>query len=159
MKGFWMKRIIAVLVASCVASTFEIPMKAQSTGGDAGAVAAITKLEQDFIKAALASGATLKEFTDRNLADQFVGGTSFGKWETKADLLKDTANRANKVKSMTIHDLKVSTYGSTAVARYRLAYDDMYNGEHRARTVLCTNTWAKQGADWKQLAAHCSQTK
>jgi hypothetical protein len=160
MKGFGMKRTIVILVAGCVASTvgFSV-LKAQAAGADAGAIAAITKLEHDFIKAALASGAASKDFTDRNVTDQFVGGTSFGKWETKADLLKDAANAANKVKSMTMHDLKVSTYGSTAVARYRLAYDDMYNGEHRARTVICTDTWGKQGADWKQLAAHCSQTK
>ena len=156
-----MKRvIIGVLVASCVVSTFGIAtLNAQAPAGDAAAVAAITKLEQESVKATLAGGAALKEFTDRTLADQFVGGTSFGKWETKADLLKDAANPANKMKSLTMQDLKVSTSGSTALARYRMAYDDMYNGEHRARTVLCTDTWVKQGADWKQLAAHCSQTK
>jgi hypothetical protein len=155
-----MKRIVVVFVASCIASTCAISMlKAQATGSDAGAVTAITNLEQEAVKAALAGGSSLKQFAERNLADQFVGGTSFGKWETKADIIKDAGNPGNKVKNMTIHDLKVSTYGSTAVARYRLAYDDMYNGEHRARTVLCTDTWAKQGADWKQLAAHCSQTK
>ncbi|HYP05420.1 MAG TPA: nuclear transport factor 2 family protein [Bryobacteraceae bacterium] len=132
---------------------------AQATGTDAGAVAAITKLEQDYVKAALANGAAFKDYTERHLADQFVGGSSFGRWETKADLIKDTVNPANKVKSMTMQDLKVSTHGSTAVARYRLTYDDMHNGEHRARTVLCTDTWSKQGADWKQLASHCSQTK
>jgi hypothetical protein len=160
MKGFWMKQVIKVLVASCVASIFAISMlNGQANGGDGDTVAAITKLEQDFVKAALAGGAALKEFNERNLADQFVGGTSFGKWETKADLLKDAPNPANKVKSMTIHDLKVNAYGSTAVARYRLAYDDIYNGERRARTVLCTDTWLKQGATWKQLATHCSQTK
>jgi hypothetical protein len=134
-------------------------LNAQATGSDAGAVAAITKLEQDYVKAALAGGATWKQFTQQNIADQFMGGTSFGKWETKAEMLKDAENPANKVKSMTLHDMKVSTHGSTAIARYRIAYDDMYNGEHRVRTVLCTDTWVKQGADWKQMAAHCSQTK
>ena len=155
-----MKRITEVLFASCLAATIGSSMlNAQSNGGDAGSVAAITKLEQDSIKTSLAGGAATKQFTERNLADDFVGGTSFGKWETKADLIKDTENPANKTKSMTMNELKVSTYGTTAVARYRIAYDDMYNGEHRARTVLCTDTWVKQGADWKQLAAHCSQAK
>ena len=155
-----MKRITEVLFASCLAATIGSSMlNAQSNGGDAGSVAVITKLEQDAIKTSLAGGAATKQFTERNFADDFVGGTSFGKWETKAEIIKDAENPANKAKTMTIHDLKVSAYGSTAVARYRLAYDEMYNGEHRARTVLCTDTWAKQGADWKQLAAHCSQTK
>jgi hypothetical protein len=155
-----MKRTIGVLVVSCIVFACAASMlNAQTSGSDAGAVAAITKLEQDYVKAALAGGATWKQFTQKNLADQFIGGTSFGKWETKAEMLKDAENRANKVKSMNLHDLKIGTYGSAAVARYRIAYDDMYNGEHRARTVLCTDTWVKQGADWKQMAAHCSQTK
>ena len=155
-----MKRITEVLFAGCLAATIGIPtLSAQAAGGDAGTVAAITKLEQDSVKASLAGGVATKQFTERNVADDFIGGTSFGKWETKADLIKDSENPANKTKSMTIHDLKVSAYGSAAVARYRLAYDDMYRGEHRARTVLCTDTWAKQGADWKQVASHCSQAK
>jgi hypothetical protein len=60
---------------------------------------------------------------------------------------------------MAARDLKVSAYGNTAIARYTLAYDDIHNGEHRARTVLCTDTWVKQGSAWQQVAAHCSQTK
>lgn len=155
-----MKYITEILFASCLAAAIAASMlSAQATGADAATVAAITKLEQDSVKASLAGGAATRQFTERNLADEFIGGTSFGKWETKADLIKDSENPANKAKSMNLSDLKVGVYGSTAVARYRLAYDDMYNGEHRARTVLCTDTWAKQGADWKQLAAHCSQAK
>ena|SRR5579884_1287239 len=155
-----MTRITGVLFASCLAATIGSSMlKAQSNGGDAGTVAAITRLEQDGAKASLAGGAATKQFTERNFADDFVGGTSFGKWETKAEIIKDAENPSNTTKSMTIRDLKVSTYGNAAVARYRLAYDDMYKGEHRARTVLCTDTWTKQGADWKQVASHCSLTK
>jgi hypothetical protein len=155
-----MKQITEVLLASCLAVTIGSSLlTAQTSGGDAATVAAITKLEQDSVKASLAGGAATKQYSERTLANDFVGGTSFGKWETKADLIKDTENPANKTKSMTMNELKVSTYGTTAIARYRIAYDDMYNGEHRARTVLCTDTWVKQGADWKQLAAHCSQAK
>jgi hypothetical protein len=155
-----MRLITDVLFASCLASTIGSSMlNAQSNGGDAATVAAITRLEQDAVKASLAGGAATKQFTERNFADDFVGGTSFGKWETKAEIIKDAENPANTTKSMTVRDLKVSTYGSAAVARYRLAYDEMYKGEHRARTVLCTDTWAKQGADWKQVASHCSQAK
>ena len=155
-----MKRITEVLFASCLAATIGIStLNAQATGGDAGTVAAITKLEQDSVKAGLAGGAPLKQFNERYMAGDFVGGTSFGKWETKAEVIKDSENPANKTKSMTMQDLKVSAYGSAALARYQLAYDDMYNGEHRARTVLCTDTWNKQGADWKLLASHCSQMK
>ena len=103
-----MKRITEVLFASCLAATMGSSMlNAQATGGDAGTVAAITKLEQDSVKAFLAGGATTKQFTERNVADDFIGGTSFGKWETKAEVIKDSENPANKTKTMTIRDLKV----------------------------------------------------
>src|ERR1051326_5631970 len=124
-----MRRITDVLLASCLAATIGSSiLSAQSNGGDAGTVAAITRLEQDVVKASLVGGAATKQFTERNFADDFVGGTSFGKWETKAEIIKDAENPANTTKSMTIHALKVSTYGSAALARYRLAYADENKG-------------------------------
>ena len=132
------------------------PLNAQTKGGSSDAVAAITQLENENVKASLGNP---RQFLQKNMAEDFVGGTSFGKWETKADLLKDTENPANKTNSMSIRDLKVNAYGNAGIARYTLAYDDMHDGEHRARTVLCTDTWLKQGGAWKQLASHCSQSK
>lgn len=129
---------------------------AQTKGGNSDTVATITQLENESIKAYLGNP---RQFLQKNIADDFVGGTSFGKWETKADMLKDTENPANKVKSMSARDMKVHAYGNTAIARYTMAYDDTYNGEHRSRTVLCTDTWVKQGSAWQQVSSHCSQTK
>src|SRR5690242_21863071 len=130
----YMKRLTEVLCAGLLAATIGIStLSAQATGGDAGTVAAITKLEQESVKATLGGGPALKQYNERYLASDFVGGTSFGKWETKADIIKDSENPANKTKSMTLQDLKVSAYGNAALARYQLAYDDMYNGERRAR--------------------------
>lgn len=116
----------------------------------------ITQLENDSVKAALSNS---RDYLQKILTDDFIGGTGFGKWETKASMLKDMENPANKVKGMSARDIKVHVYGDSAIARYTMAYDDMYNGEHRARTVLCTDTWIKQAADWRQAASHCSLTK
>lgn len=152
-----MKRRDAIVLATSVLFLGALaPLNAQTRGGNSDAVAAITQLENENVKASLGNPAT---FLQKNLADDFMGGTSFGKWETKAEMLKDTENPANKTNSMSIRDLKVNTYATTGVARYTLAYDDMHNGEHRARSVLCTDTWVKQGGAWKQVASHCSQTK
>jgi len=129
---------------------------AQTKGGSSDTVAKITQLENESIKASLGNP---REFLQKNIADDFVGGTSFGKWETKADMLKDTEDPANKVKSMSARDMKVRAYGNAAIARYTLTYDDMYKGEHRSRSVLCTDTLIKQGSEWQQAASHCSQTK
>ena len=152
-----MKKIDAIAVAVSVSLLGAFtPLNAQTRKGNSGAVAAITQLENENAKASLGNP---REFLQKNLADDFVGGTSFGKWETKADMLKDTENPENKTKSMSVSDLKVSAYGTTGIARYTLAYDDMHNGEHRARTVFCTDTWIEKSGAWKEVASHCSQTK
>jgi hypothetical protein len=131
--------------------------KAQ-TGGKSDAVAAITKLENDAVKADLAND---KTFYEKVLADDWTGGDSGGTWFTKADLLKmmDDSEH-NKTNSEKISELKVRAYGNnTAVATYKDTYDSMLKGEHRARTVIGTDTFVKIDGEWKQVASHGSQAK
>ena len=122
---------------------------------DAGAVAAVTKLESDAIKAALANDSS---FFERFLASDFTGGTSRGTWDTKASMLadmKDTKN--NKTNSQNLTDLKVRVHGDLAVATYTTTYDAVIQGQHYARTVLCTDALQQQNGEWKLMANHCSQ--
>lgn len=86
-----------------------------------------------------------------------IGGTSFGEWETKAKILKDMQEPKNKTNSMSIQNIKVTVYGDAGIARYAMAYDDVLNGEHRSRTVLCTDNWVNRGGAWKTAASHCSK--
>jgi Domain of unknown function (DUF4440) len=130
--------------------------RAQS-GSKADTVAAITKVENDGVKADLAND---KTFYEKNLADDWTGGDSGGTWFTKSDMLKmmdDTAH--NKMNSEKITELKVRVYGNAAVATYKDTYDAMVNGEHRTRTVISTDTFAKIGGDWKLVAGHSSTAK
>ncbi len=127
------------------------------TGGKASAVAAITKIENDGVKADLANDKTLSE---KILAEDWSGADSDGTWYTKADVLKMFADPANnKTNAETISDLKVRVYGSTAIATYRDTYDAMVEGKHRARTVLSTDTFVKIGGAWKEVASHSCEAK
>lgn len=150
-----MRNAITVAIPVFFLSAFA-SVNAQTKGGASDAVRAITQLENENVKASLGNP---REFLQKNVSEDFVGGTSFGKWETKADMLKDTENPANKTNSMSIRDLKVHPYGDAGVARYTMAYDDAHNGEHRARTVLCTDWWVKQAGAWQEVSSHCSQMK
>jgi hypothetical protein len=127
------------------------------TGAKTDTVAAITKLENDAVKADLAND---KTFYEKHLADDWTGGDSSGMWFTKAEVLKlyDDPEK-NKTNSEKISDLKVRVYGNAAVATYKDTYDAMFKGEHRARTVIGTDTFAKIGGEWKQVASHASTTK
>jgi hypothetical protein len=154
-----MKRIMFMLLASIVICAVLSPIavaKKQSTSDEA--IAAITKFENDAVKADLAGDST---FFKKNYADNWTGGFSGGTWTTKDSMLadaKDTAN--NKMNSEQISDLKVRIYdNNTAIATYTDTYDGMVRGEHRVKTVLSTDTFVRQNGVWKEVAGHSSVAK
>lgn len=146
----WISLIVVAMLTALTAT------KAQ-TGGNAEAVAAVTKLENDAVKADLAND---KAFYEKVFADDCTLGDSGGTWFTKADVLKLMDDpEHNKFNSEKISELKVRSYGNTAIATYRDTYDSMLKGEHRAQTVIGTDTFVKIGGEWKLVASHASQAK
>ena len=74
--------------------------------------------------------------------------------------LKDLQNKTNKWKSGNISDVKVATFGpNTAVSHYTFTYDAELQGKHRARTVICSDTWVNDSGAWKTASTHCSLVK
>jgi ketosteroid isomerase-like protein len=129
--------------------------------GDAGAsepnaaTATITEMENASVTADRAGDPS---FIEKNYAENFSGGTSFGNWETKQSILADMKDsKNNKTNSEEISELNVRLYGDTAVATYKSTYDSIYHGGHRARTILTTDTFARQNGSWKQVASHSSE--
>jgi len=138
----------ALLVAAMFAST----AFAQKSSD---AVAEVTRLVHESSKATLANDSA---FVKQYYADDYTAGSSWGNWDTKASTLQDMSDtKANKPSKDEISDLKVRAYGNTAIATYNDSYDQLYHGKRRARTVMCTDTWNKDGDTWKVVANHCSQ--
>ena len=50
-------------------------------------------------------------------------------------------------------------YGDTAVATYKDTYDIVIMGQRRAHTIIATDTFAKMGDEWKQVASHGTEAK
>jgi hypothetical protein len=145
--------LLLLFVAAAVLSSVAFSQKGK--GSDADAVAAITKLENDAVKADLANDIS---FYEKLLADDWTGGTSRGTWDTKQSLLadmKDTKN--NKMNSESISDLKVRVHGDVGIATYKDTYDAVIKGQHLTRTVITTDTFQQQNGVWKQMAGHSSQ--
>src|SRR6266446_6185328 len=104
------------------------------TGTKSDVVATITNLETDGVKADLA------------------GDTAF---YTKAEVMKLMADAKDfKTNSEKLSEFKVRVYGNTAVATYKDTYDILFKGEHRAHTIIATDTFVKMGGEWKQVASH-----
>jgi hypothetical protein len=147
---FWISLVVVAMLAGLAVTWAQ-------TGTKADAVAAITKLENDGVKADLAND---KSFNEKVLADDWTGGDSGGTWFTKAEVLKLMADpEHNKTNSEKLSELKVRVYGNTAIATYKDTYDAMLKGEHRTRTVIGTDTFVKIGNEWKQVASHASTAK
>jgi hypothetical protein len=127
------------------------------SGAEADVVTAIFNLENDAVKADLAGDPA---FYQKGLAEDWTRGDSDGTYYTKADLLGLMADTKNiKVDSEKLSELRVRVYGNTAVATYKDAYDLRIMGEHRAHTIIATDTFVKVGSEWKQVASHGSEAK
>ena len=127
------------------------------TGTTADVIAAITNLENDGVKADLAGDAA---FYQKSLAEDWTRGDSDGTFYTKAELLKLMADTKNiKTNNEKLSELKVRVYGNTAEATYKDTYDILIKGEHRAHTIIATDTFVKIGGEWKQVASHGSEAK
>lgn len=118
--------------------------------------AAITQLEQDRVKADLANDGS---WSKNHMADNYTGGTSWGAWQTKSEILTNAADtKNNNTSQMDLSDVSVRVYGNnTAVATMHESYDSMIKGEHRTRKILTTDTWVNENGAWKLAASHSSQ--
>jgi hypothetical protein len=127
------------------------------TGAKADVVTTISNLENDGVKADLAGAPA---FYEKVLAEDWTRGDSDGTYYTKAELLRLMADTQNiKTNSEHLSELKVRVYGNTAVATYKDTYDILIRGEHRAHTIIATDTFVKMGGEWKQVASHGSEAK
>jgi hypothetical protein len=146
--------VLSLALATTAFGVLAFGKKAGSTP-DKGAVAAVTQMENDSVKADTAGDPS---YVEKNYADNFSGGSSWGNWETKQSILADMKdNKNNKTNSEVISDLNVRIYGDTAIATYTSTYDSVYHGEHRARTILSTDTFVRHDGSWKQVASHSSE--
>jgi ketosteroid isomerase-like protein len=148
----------AFSISACVIALLAEPGVTQAqTRAEADAVTAISNLENDAVKADLAGDTA---FYQKVLAEDWTRGDSDGTYFTKAELLNLMADTKNiKTNSEKLSELEVRVYGDTAVATYKDTYDLVLKGEHRAHSIIVTDTFVKMGGEWKQVASHGSETK
>jgi hypothetical protein len=144
--------ITALGLSCCLA--FSINLHAQ---GASDVASQIKQLQQESRDAQMKNDVS---WAQQHLAEGFMAGNSWGEWETKDGFIKDLQNKAIKWKSGNISDLKVATFGSnTAVSHYTFTYDADFKGTHRARTVICSDTWLNDSGTWKTASTHCTLVK
>lgn len=145
-------KIIAALVAVCCLA---VTLMVAQSGGDTSA-----KIEQLVKDTRTAQMKNDSAWFQQHLADGYVEGHSWGDWATKAAAIKQMGDKSIKFAKGDISDVKVTTFGAnTAIARYTYTYDATFNGTHRARSVICSDTWLNQSGSWKLISNHCSHVE
>jgi hypothetical protein len=145
----WILFFVVVLFAG-------LRMARAQSAANADVVNTISGLENDAVKADLAGAPA---FYQRVLAEDWTRGDSDGTYYSKADLLKLMTDTSIKTNSEKLSELKVRVYGNTAVAIYKDTYDIVIQGQHRAHTIIATDTFVKTGTEWQQVASHGSEVK
>jgi hypothetical protein len=146
-------KITVALVSVCCLAV-AITLVAQA-GGDTSSK--VEELEKEMHHAQMSNDAA---WYQHHLADGYVEGHSWGEWATKAEAIKEIKDKSIKFSKGAISDVKVATFGhDTAVAHYKFTYDATFNGTHRARTVICSDTWISQSGAWKLASNHCSHVE
>ena len=120
--------------------------------------AAITKLENDQVKADLAGDIS---YYETNLADDFIHGTGQGTWYTKESFLKDLRDTPNnKIYKSEISNLAIHLYGCAAVATYYQVYEATVTGHYQQqRKVINTDVFVKVRNRWLMVASHTSAVR
>jgi len=144
---------LAAMALSCCLS---LPINLHGQGSsDVGSQ--IKQLQQESRDAQMKNDVS---WAQQHLADGFIAGNSWGEWETRDGFIKDLQDKTIKWKSGNIGDLKVVTFGpDTAVSHYTFTYDADFKGTHRARTVICSDTWVNDSGTWKTASTHCTLVK
>jgi hypothetical protein len=143
---------VALVVVCCLGVAITLVAQA---GGDTSSK--VQQLEKEMHQAQMNNDGT---WYQQHLADGYIEGHSWGDWATKAESIKQAQDKSFKFTKGDISDVKVATFGpNAAVAHYKFAYDATFNGTHRARTVICSDTWINQSGAWRLASAHCSHVE
>jgi len=150
-----MKKILAI--SFCAVCLTLAAVAVPNHGGGSDSKAAFDKWVEEGQKAQTNNDA---KWMEANLAAGYVEGTSFGQWIPKAQLIKDANDPANnKFSKSDISDMHTEVVGNVGLARFKESYDAVIEGQHRARTIICSETAVREGGSWKGLSTHCSQVE
>jgi Domain of unknown function (DUF4440) len=150
-----MKKILAI--SFCAVGLSLAGVAAQTHSGAGDSKASFEKWVEQANKAQTDNDA---KWMEANLSRGYVEGTSFGTWIPKAQLIKDANDPANnKFTKSDISDMRTEVVGNVGLARFKESYDAVIEGQHRARTIICSMTALKEGGSWRGLSNHCSKVE
>lgn len=120
------------------------------------AATAIKALEEKWVQAQLKGDSVALAAV---LADGFVSTGSTGEMRTKAEVVGNLKSGVSKFETGKLFDLRVMVYGDAAVAIGRWEGKGSEKGKPFNDVERFTDTWVKQGGQWRCVASQGTLVK
>ena len=148
-----MRMTIAGVLGLLMVCVGTIAQQKPAVGGDEAALKAIEeKWDAANLKGdAAALGAIF--------ADTFISTSSEGKVRTKAEMLAQLKSGEMKYQTSKVDDMKVFVYGDAAVVNGRWKAKFVEKGKTVDATERFTDTYVRQGGQWRCVASQGSTIK
>ena len=148
-----MRITIAGVLGLLIVCAGAIAQQKPAVGGDEAALKAIEeKWDAANLKGdAAALGAIF--------ADTFISTSSEGKVRTKAEMLAQLKSGEMKYQTSKVDDMKVFVYGDAAVVNGRWKAKFVEKGKTVDATERFTDTYVRQGGQWRCVASQGSTIK
>jgi ketosteroid isomerase-like protein len=114
--------------------------------GDQDVIRQIVDLERQAKEASLHRDA---EFSQRNLADDYVGITPLGQVATKQDVLSARKSGQLRYETIDITEMVVRVYGDTAIVTARADVKGHQLGEDFSGLYRFTRVWIRRAGHWE----------
>ena len=144
-----MKSLLAI--AALMAATLPTLSPAKEKGGTVEQT--LTRIEHELLDSLLKGDPAA---FDRYLADTFTFTGPDGMVEDKARTIADLKSGDLKFTSSKLDDMKVQSYGSTAVVTYGSTDQGSYKGKDISGRFRWTDVFMKRNGQWKLISGHGS---
>jgi len=149
-----MKRISiavgVVVLVFAVAIQAQTPLQTQTESVEQELI----KLENGWLQAFFKKDIA---FSDRFLADDYMGTDEHGNVKTKAQEIAEIKAGAHLSTSGVQDNIKVRVYGDAAVVTGRNIMKGLFEGKEYSSPYLWTDTFIKRGGRWQCVASHVSK--
>lgn len=147
-----MKRLILSIVLVLFAACLVFGQAKQTAVQNA--VQEITALENAWNEASQKYDVS---WFEKYLADSYTGTDEEGKVFDKAMITANVKNKVSKIEAVSNENVKVQSYGDTAVATGIYVVKGTSKGKDNSGKYPWTDTWIKLNGRWQCVAGHNSK--
>ena len=150
--------LFCVLAALPAVSAQHVPVRSRPSidTGDQETIREIIEMERQAKEASIRRDV---DFSQRTLADDYVGITPLGQVTTKQDNVSARKSRQLRYDTIDVTDMVVRVYGDTAVVTARADVKGHQLGEDFSGPYRYTRVWVRKTGHWQAVSYQATVTQ